>query len=522
MIRFYLLCWTALLISISAEEESPEVYSYYVGKGVTEDWLHRFQFDESAGPTKIPQAPFESRFFGKDDILWDLKERLKDEVLVEGKGAYLILNETTSRLVVKADRWAHAQVKALTKGVEQPFHGKAKVVFYEVPKDGFSLDDWDENNPPEHSKKLTEIELVGRSGENVFVTVGDPGLEIMWQQSSGAPYHVGDSRLEIKGDLNMGSGEKSIELKTVFLNRVGVPDVFELGSTELETHTLLCSFVSEIQLADGTPLDERILNEEGKLSKLQQEIDEVWSGRYRMVHPETKKVFAVFTAPPTLPAFLDPASGDEDPFSEDPFTGENKGSNLKPYLVKDERILAMNSNQLINLRQPFQLHGANFSEQDMAAFDIDQGLLFIEASEEEFEIVDAIINSGPDHLPTNVKSRFSLIEGNRKFNVSELEREDLKIIARVSGIALPGHNSELYLESSHSFVNGTFMATKGAVSGQVDFRGEFDLGNEEKSRHRWNAGIVLRSGQAKILLEGDHGEKWRALVVECRLKTISD
>jgi hypothetical protein len=548
MTRFFVwLCFSVLPLV----GEELEIVAYHVGKGMSPQELSfRYYFDERRddpfGPeglndfrkedeegkrrlfnddeiAPLKKAPFESRFFGEGDQIYDVSKHVNFGKGVMTSESQVILNETSGKIVVKAPEMTLMLLPDLFKRVDHPVVATLNLAIYEVPVADLEGEKKRLTRIPRGRDALSEIQLTSRAGGKAIAEGG--GLKVTWEPNFGRYLEFVDSRIELGGVVKRITGEVALSWKTGRTTFVGIPFVTELGSFGDSEKTLLVW--TSIRVVDGTPLRELEAGKGDRRSALER-FSTSMNPHRKSIPKGGGKLLTTFRPHYSLFQFFQKNSwsnegGDLDPFADDREEVDD-GIRRELLLVKDSKIPIPRAigDHVVNLRPAFEAQAVKFEEGDYAAQNIETGQLISLLSETYTELLDATIGHFDWRFPTQIETSLIVLEGDREFGMDELTRKDVRTVSRLGGVSRPGDSSSHSLRLGELSLASKLSPYHGVEDDAVDLSLAFEMTRAKEVELKLTSEMTLKSGVPQMVQSFRDGEKWRALVVESRVRGLFD
>ncbi len=528
MTKYLLFIYCISILMLQANDEMI-LRAYYVGKGTPERISEIYQVrtsDPFADEVKAPAfqkrslsaAPYESLFFKEGDQLWDftgLYERLnspQDHV----KSA--VFNETTGRFVVEANEDFHLSFQAFLfeRYLNWPFTIEGKFEFYKVPRESFSIFDWNADKRPEESQKLTSVVLTTRSGSKISIKKGNSPLSVEWEPHIGTRDFITDHRMTIGGTLDGVSFHSTLGFATLNHQEQWI-ELGQLG--EGDEVLVLRVHGSHFYYYDGVRKEDLVLDKDGK-GHLHANFYDTWQEiKKEEIDPKTGKILRRYQVPPTFVSFID--EGDSsginsggDPFADDD-GHEDAPSKVYPNLKNvDQRGRARKFDRVIDLQKILENMGLQFSGDDYAVLNQDLNQLTAQLSPKNIELLDALVLPVVPEPPRNLACSIALLESDQEFTVADLNRAEIKCLGKLSLLGKPGMKSEIAFQMGEKEIKVEFEPNIGVNSQIIDLRTHFTLKNGSEAGLDWKTGLSLWSGAPQIVYRQHESGKWQALLIE--------
>ena len=536
--------------------EKMEIVAYHVGKGTTVIEVSRnYYFQEEsedgflmAGKRYLPReeaakrklalpqadeivalerAPFESRFFGKGDQLYDVTKYVNFGKGVLSPDSQLIFNETSGKLVVKGPELTLMLLTDFFKRVDRPLMVTLRAAVYEVPRASLDEEKHRLRRKPNARKPLVDFEAKSRSGDVSRSEGGD--LKLVWTPGYGWDPLMIDSLIDLKGKVKTSAGEVSLAWEAGIISYAGIAQLTELGMIGNSETSLLLSVLVTTRMMDGVALSDVVLSEddaardEARLAEAAVRYSEMTT-----VRQDDGRVLVSWRLPYDFLSFLDP-----NPLADgvDPFADSEEGVEETEQGIRREELIEADAgisiprktgDRIVNFRPRLEVQGIQFGEEDYAAYNAETKQLVAVLSEVQAELLDAVCRAASYTLPTLIETTFTIFEADQDFRVDELSRKDVKMISRLGGVSRPGDSSRSHLSLGAEVFDAEFGTNIGASDITIDLMPRVRQSLGKKVELALESSLTLKSGIPQIAQKFYQDGKWKALVIDARVRSLMD
>jgi|GEM_PF-4345484 len=509
--KFFALLFLVLGASLWAEEKT-EVRAYYIGKQDPEwfsfDDKDPFSFPESSEWIRVEDAPTDSVFFEKDDVLWKLKE--KHPVNPASKSKWAVYNQTTGRYVVEAGRATHRHLEGLVDAWSDhwPFGIEGELELYLLPSTGLIFPDHENAALPVGLKPITSLAVSTMAGGLATVRLQNPALVFEWEPNTGGHLNAIDHRFKLKGYI----GESYCDFSSGIVTRGGKPILMELGQAGSDSKVLALKFKSTFLYNGEVSRNRFVLNSQGK-----EKMDIVERDQYyeeSSIDSVTGKILRTFQVNPTFISYLDvgvgDSSGNDDPFAAD-VEGDTKPAKIRPTMASwDHRVRAKPGDRVVDVSDLFVGQGIKFTEDDFTVLNKDANQLTALLDSKNMEFFEMIVNHGGCSLPRKLTCYVTIVEGNTPFRVGDLAREDLRCVGKAVTHGKPGLKSTLALKTGEHEIVVDLEPNIGANDQLMHLRIKLSAKSGKDAFIDLATGVILWNGTPKIIQSRQFGDKWQA------------
>lgn len=424
----------------------------------------------------VKKPPFQSRFFSEGDELRDLTPWAVAMYLAREESEEVIWNETTGRMVVRADEWGHREMVEHFKGFLEvkPRIGIEVLELKGVKIEGRGLvsskipDDADRIGRVTRVRDDWEWKEVDSDEGKVSLEIGDFGHDLeIWELGVGLRSEIPGSKFEVSG---------------TFMGIIGKPMVVEIGSSG-GRNTIAAVINVEGVLGDGVILRDWVLDEDGGRKWWKEAVaDSVGPWRDPALDGD-RKVRRRFSVPPTFRTFI--SGVDED--SEE----------LGPM-----ELLMRN--------------GVGFEEGDRVLFYEESLILEVISNRMTMELVEGIISAGQSQSMRMIRGSYVLVESKVKLTEAMILNGELRIREKVNCFGLPGQMSKVALGKKRSVLEMEAQIDSEDSVVEVRYELKSKIGGDVKS------GGVFQVDRPVIVQQAKVGKKWRAWVLTASILRVED
>ena len=512
MPRIWLLLFLIVCSRLNGEEE---IVSYYVGKGDSEYWVEdlfsywgrekletkksdpfvKFYWEKLPAFKLLKEAPFQSRFFGKGDVLRDLSPLVNPEV-----GIQMVFNETSGRIVLKAPTKIQMEFGMMLRESCPEILVEGRFILMEVPLGEDPKHQWNADKFPSKGRRIHEIVLSTRSGGSVELKNPGSGIDVSWSADSGGAFH----EILSKVDMKLEWSEEIFELKNEVTSLSGMPRM--LASVSRDLGSLQLWYLPRVVLPDGFPLDDIVEGEEKGRTML-----EIRRSAYQLQHQgeiatREGKRFRAFSVPPLDLLFGADGSiksGDPDPFATDDVEEAVRRNSFLDQV--DARIPFHPGMIAVNIKADLIKQGLEFEEGDFAVWIPNWNTVYCCFSQDNMDLLGAIFRTAGKGV-TRVVEAVVREEGfkekrNQMFVVGLFGGEPVKAVYITAG-----RKSELLLG---------FKAEEDEREIQLQLEANFG-GVETKAQ------LATQSAKPIVASKWQNEGKERSLIVEPRMRKLGD
>ena len=352
----------------------------------------------STQPQPLKHAPATSPFFDANDELLDLTPLAREQKVPLEEG-WAVWNQTKHLLVVRAKVFDQLRLQGVTNFVDQPRHARLTL-------------DWLRSADPaklpgEQDGAFASLVICGRSGQKCSGTACNPDQNGTWNLAAEAEPVFDNDFIDVRMDVSWSDSTtnkrqtSSVHTGLSIANEQTIP--LAAGFVAGQGPPWSLRLKAEILLADGTPSSQSCLRQTGDtITPLTRDpafgrfqlpkIPPVkgWECRmFPLSHHMADLLFGSNDAPANVP-FAPPAKPPE--------------SRTLPDAVIPAHLKNVITLPMIDCRPAFHDRGINFEPDDFVGYvPLSQCLLACCQKAEPIDLLEQLLNTGDDALPTNLR-----------------------------------------------------------------------------------------------------------------------
>jgi len=496
------------------EEHRERAYYFGIQDGASwnlglEEEVDPFNTDFFEGKRQpMKDIPTKSRFIAKGDRLWDLTHSLR-KAIPDAKGIdSAIYNARTGRLIVKGDEVVHTRVDFLSQSEARRMSKYVRFTaqVYRVPSKGLNLREQGRIKLAENAESVAELSAIAQTGQEMEVEVNGGSLKLHLNVTG----WMADECLSVYLGLNGKIGANTFDFGSSILVSNECPIVISLGGLGGGNEWML-RVLPEYFFIDGVRWSDRILDARGPLPGPTDRYQGAGAKNDWKIDSNTGKSLRICRVPFDFLSFLHFAPGLPD------------GSS--PFLVLKSwspTILMNLQDRVFDCRKILEEQGITFGVDDYACMVEGTSVIYLKLDHSQTILFDRILKASELESPRMIVGNFALLEGKKEIKLPDLNRADVRRLAKAGLVCRPGHIERLKLGHGADNLSIEVEPQIGTKNNVVDMRSKVVLTRNDTEGYRWEAGTFTLSGEPQIVQSHKIEGKWYALVVDARILTASE